>query len=185
MPAVSRFGAIACLTYVACWTGQATTPVATDLEPAARDVTGSYWCSFADGEYDDERQPCMIKKVGDKLVLAKLAGQERIRGHIVLDDKDGFTFVGELYCPWGDCNHSELHGRFKPVGRGGFKGNFREEAMVVHLTPAPAGSFGGSTYGGDQYGGDPFDYDGTSYGGDGYGGYRLRHRIDLRGRRRP
>ena len=172
------------MAYMACWTGgsRSSTPIATELEGGARDVTGSYWCSIDEDGEDDQRYPCVIKKVGDKLMFAKLAGQERIRGHITLDDKEGFSFVGERYCPWGDCNQ-ELHGKFKPVGRGGFKGMFREEAIVVHLVPAPANAFGGSEYGGDEYG-DPFGYDGSS-GGIGYGGGYRRHRIDIRGRRRP
>jgi hypothetical protein len=176
---------------MACWTGGKAVPEIPVLEAGARDVTGSYWCSMGEEEgLDDERYPCVIKKVGAKLMLAKLAGQERLRGNIVLDDKDGFTFVGELYCPWGDCNQ-ELHGKFKPVGRGGFKGSFREEGFVVRLTPAPANAFAGKGYGGDTYGGDPFDYNGTSFGGFGnnsYGGNLYggpRRRLDIRRRRTP
>ncbi|MEO8704870.1 MAG: hypothetical protein ABI867_32760, partial [Kofleriaceae bacterium] len=186
MPAVSRFGAVAFLAHMACWTGgKATTDTAPVLEPGARDVSGSYWCSMGDDETaEDERFPCVIKKVGGKLMLAKLAGQERIRGNIVLDDKDGFTFIGEMYCPFGDCNQ-ELHGKFKPVGRGGFKGSFREESFVVRLSPAPANAFAGKGYGGDAHGGDPFDYSGPGFGGSSYGGPVRPRRIDIRRRPTP
>ncbi len=159
-----------------------TSPANASLDPGSRDVTGAYWCSIDEDGYDYPRYPCAIKKVGDKLVLAKLGGSQRFRGHIKLDDKDGFSFIGEVYCPDGDCNE-ELHGRFKPMGRGGFKGSFREETMVVHLVPAPADAFGGSEYAGDSYGGDPFAYGGQVYGGFGYGAHKPR--IDMRGRRRP
>jgi hypothetical protein len=196
-PAVSRFGLGACVLVVACWRGAKTDTAATssDLEPSARDLTGAYWCSIdSGGEYP--RYPCVIKKVGEGLVLAKLGGSERIRGAIKLDANAGFTFVGELYCPWGDCSQT-LHGRFRPAGKGGFRGTFREDSMVVHLQPAPTSAFGGISYGGDEYGGDQYgvmfgtgSVGGASYGsfgGFGYGGGAVPHtnRIDSRGRRRP
>ncbi len=168
------------LVSAACWT---TNPPAsapsTPLDSTTRDITGSYWCSIDEDGYEYPRYACMIKKTDDGLVLAKLGGSQRIRGRIALDERDGFSFAGHMFCPDGDCDQ-ELHGTFKPVGRGGFKGRFREETIVVHLTPAPANAFGGAAYGGDEYG-DPFDLD--AMGGATYG-YR-NYRIDSRGRRRP
>ncbi|MBA3396104.1 MAG: hypothetical protein H0T89_25975 [Deltaproteobacteria bacterium] len=128
----------------------------------------------------------MIKKIGEKLVLAKLGGSQRIRGHVTLD-REGFTFIGELYCPWGDCTE-QMRGRFRPFWKGGFKGTLNgpldhrenESSLLVTLLPAPANAFGGNGYGGDGYG-DPFSIGGASYGGSGDGYYRL----DRRGRRRP
>ncbi len=186
MPAVSRFGAVVSVGYMACWSGSVTEPTApiASLEGGARDVTGSYWCSIDEEGYDQPRYACAIKQVDDKLVLAKLGGTERFRGLIKLDDKDGFTFVGEMFCPEDDECDQELHGRFKPVGRGGFKGTFREESMVVHLVPAPANAFAGSEHGGDAYG-DPFRYGGRGYGHGGFGYGGRVPRIDIRGRRRP
>jgi len=200
-PAVSRSGLIACTLVMACWQGgkgSGSGSLTNELEPSARDLTGSYWCSIdSGGEYP--RYPCVIKKVGEGLVLAKLGGSERIRGQIKLDANAGFTFVGELYCPWGDCTET-LHGRFKPAGKGGFRGTFREDSMVIHLVPAPANAWGGDEYGGDEYGGDLFGgvsyggiyggmaggvFGGGSYGGLGYGGTVHTNRIDSRGRRRP
>jgi hypothetical protein len=173
----------------ACWSGKGVerTPGPT-LEATTRDLTGPYWCSIDDAGFEYPRYPCVIKKVGDKLMLAKLGGSQRIRGNIVLDKHEGFTFVGELYCPWGDCTE-EMRGRFRPSGKGGFKATLNgpldhtgdEGGMVVQLLPAPANAFGGNGYGGDGYG-DPFGYGGATYGGAGYGGY---YRIDRRGRRRP
>jgi len=185
-PAILHFG----LAFVvACWSGKGEQAATTGptLEAAPRDLTGPYWCSIDDAGFEYPRYPCVIKKVGEKLVLAKLGGSQRIRGHIMLDKHDGFVFVGELYCPWGDCTE-EIRGRFRPSGRGGFKGTLNgplddsgeEGGMLVQLVPAPANAFGGSGYGGDGYG-DPFGYGGAAYGGAGYGYYR----IDRRGRRRP
>jgi hypothetical protein len=177
----SRYG-LASLALVACWTStpvQSTTPtVAKAAEPAGRDLTGPYWCSIDTDGYEYPRYPCAIKKVGGALVLAKLGGSQRIRGRIQLDERDGFSFSGELYCPWGDCTQ-QLNGTFTPAGRG-YKGSFREESMVVTLMPASDGEFGGVDYAGDE-GGDPFDLD-TAMGGASYGGGR-NYRIDSRGRR--
>lgn len=174
-PAISRFGGVAVVGLAACWSGSAAPPATTpSLEPSARDVSGPYWCAIDDAGYEYPRYPCVIKRVGDTLMLAKLAGSQRIRGRIKLDNHEGFTFVGELYCPWGDCTE-ELRGRFRPAERGGFKGTLRgllgdgtaEPSMIVTLLPAPANAFGGSGYGGDGYG-DPFGYGGAAYGGAGY-----------------
>jgi hypothetical protein len=193
-PAISRFGGLACVALFACWSGKgdpATTPMAASLEPSPRDISGPYWCSIDDAGYEYPRFPCVIKKVGDKLMLAKLGGSQRIRGLVKLDNRDGFTFIGELYCPWGDCTE-QMRGRFRPSGKG-YKGTLNgplehgdeEASMIVHLIPAPANAFGGNGYGGDGYG-DPFGYGGAAYGGAGYGGAGYGYyRIDRRGRRRP
>ena len=182
-----RVEALVCVAIAACWSGKAdTTTPPPSLEASAPDLTGPYWCSIDDAGYEYPRYPCVIKRVGDKLVLAKLGGSQRIRGHIALDQRDGFTFIGELYCPWGDCTE-QMRGRFRSHGKGGFKGTLHgpldhsddDAGMIVQLIPAPANAFGGSAYGGDGYG-DPFGYGGAGYGGAGYGYYR----IDRRGRRR-
>jgi len=193
-PAISRFGGLACVALFSCWSGNGTavtTAATPSLEPGTRDISGPYWCAIDDAGYEYPRYPCVIRRVGDKLMLAKLGGSQRIRGHIELDARDGFTFVGELYCPWGDCTE-EMRGRFRPMGKGGFKGTLHntldgpldheapDASMLVTMFPAPANAFGGSSYGGDGYG-DPFGYGGAAYGGGGYGYYR----IDKRGRRRP
>ncbi|MBA3405641.1 MAG: hypothetical protein H0U13_13335 [Gemmatimonadaceae bacterium] len=180
MPAVLRFGGLFCLGSVACWTApvQQATPVVAQLDTDARDVTGSYWCSIDEDGYEYPRYPCVIKKVDERLVFAKLGGTQRIRGRITLDNRDGFSFVGEMYCPEDECQQA-LHGTFRPVGRGGFKGRFREETLVVNVTPAAANAFGGADYGGEN---GIFDLDGSVDGDqDGYRNYR----IDSRGRRRP
>lgn len=174
MAAVSRFGAL--LALGACWT--ATPPAPTPPTPQALvelgpDLSGSYWCSIDEDGYEYPKYPCMIKKVDGEFVLAKLSGSQRIRGLVKPNAHDGFSFSGEMYCPDGDCQQ-ELHGSFKPV-RGGFRGKFREESLIVHLTPATANAFGGADYGSE----DAFNLEGI--GGDGDEHYQ----IDSRGRRRP
>ena len=176
-PAGSRFGVLALL-FVACWSGRSepTTPIATGVEPNTRDLTGPYWCSFDDQGPDHPRQPCRIIKNGDTLELAMLAGAERVRGTIRIDD-NGFHFTGALHSTF-DNYTTDLHGRFEPSGRGGFRGTFREDALVLYLVPAPQNAFGGSQYGGNEYG-----Y-GSPYGGSRYGS-RLRRPILIDNRGRP
>jgi hypothetical protein len=173
MPAVLRFGGFI-LALGACWTA---TPTPLGIPPQAPvettpDLSGSYWCSIDEDGYEYPKYPCMIKKVDGELVLAKLSGSQRIRGLVKPNARDGFSFSGEMYCPDGDCQQ-ELHGSFKAV-RGGFRGKFREESLVVHLTPATASAFGGADYGSE----DAFNLDGIGDGPEHY-------QIDSRGRRRP
>lgn len=177
MSAVSRFGALV-LALGACWTASpppTSTPATQQAVESGPDLSGSYWCSIDEDGYEYPRYPCVIKKVEGELVLAKLAGSQRIRGLVKPNTRDGFSFTGEMYCPDGDCQQ-ELHGTFKPM-RGGWRGKFREESIIVNMVPAAKGAFGGADYGTE----DAFNLDGI--GGDGYGGYQ--HQIDSRGRRRP
>lgn len=150
-PAGSRFGVLALL-FMACWSGRSepAMPIATGVEPNTRDLTGPYWCSFDAHDPDHPRQPCRIIKRGQTLHLTTLAGGERVRGTITLDD-EGFLFDGALHSTF-DNYTTDLHGRFEPSGRGGFRGTFREDALILYLVPAPQDAFGGSQYGGNEYG---------------------------------
>ena len=158
-PATSRFGAIA-IVAVACG-GRAQESSIGNRGGRAGDMTAAYYCSIQDGGYNYPRFPCAVRKIDGHWMLAKLAGSQRFRGEIRPID-NGFTFDGELYCPWGDCVQP-LHGVFKSVGDGRLKGTFEKVAMVVLLEPAPDAAFGGASYGGDGYGG--FGYGGAGYGG--------------------
>jgi hypothetical protein len=152
-------------------------------------LIGPYWCSLDADGYEHPKYACIIKKVGETLTLAKVGGSQRLRGTIVPDTREGFSFVGEMYCPiryagtthpWGECTQ-QLRGRFKPTRNGGFKGTFVEDesTTTLHLVPAPANAFGGAGYGGDEYAMGDADYGGYNYD---YGG---SSRFDSRGRRRP
>jgi hypothetical protein len=167
-PAVLRFGLLlALIAGASCWRSNSTV-IANRVEVKGPDPTGSYWCSIDEDQYKYPPFPCAIRRVGNDFVLAKLGGSVRFRGRVVPDGQAGFGFVGQLFCPWGDCT-APLHGAFTPTRRGELEGRFRDNAMVVKLVPAPASAFGGSSYGGDGYGGFYGPYGGGAYGGTVYG----------------
>ena len=155
-PAVWRFGLIAIVFFGCVHRDEPRVPITNHLEPGPVDLTGPYWCSIDESGYDYARMPCMIRKIGDNFILAKLGGSQRFTG-VVTPTADGFTFVGKLYCPWGDCNQP-LHGQFRAAANNELQGKFTDDPMTVRLVHAPAGAFGGASYGG------------AAYGGDGYGG---------------
>ena len=158
-PAMVRFGAIA-VVGMSCWSGRAQDTTIGN-SGGNGDLTAAYYCSIQDSGYKYPRFPCAVRKVDGQWMLAKLAGSQRFRGTIT-PSRDGFSFDGELYCPWGDCSQP-LHGVFRAAGDGRLRGTFRDAAMIVLLEPAPDAAFGGASYGGDGYGG--FGYGGTTYGG--------------------
>jgi hypothetical protein len=165
--AVLRFGVLAAITTFACWsgnTGPRMTPIENRGAPLAQEPrVEPYWCSISDGGFDYPQMPCTIRMVDGRRVLAKLAGSQRIRG-VITPRGDGFTFDGELFCPWGDCT-KHLVGVFQPTGDGGLRGTFDDESMAITLVRAPDSSaWGGAGYGGD------------GYGGGGYGGGASRRR---------
>lgn len=172
-PADFRFGMLLSILAVACGGGSkggATTTTGggdttignhSALVASSSDMTASYWCSIANGEFVYPAMPCVIRNVDGRFKLEKLAGSQRFRG-IVTPRGDGFTFAGEFYCPWGDCTHP-LHGVFAPIGDGKLRGTFDDKTIVVTMTRAQETSmWGGAGYGGSAYGG-------GSYGGSAYG----------------
>lgn len=171
-PAVVRFGVLASLAVVACGGGRKGAGTGGDttignrsaLSASDTGLAAQYWCSIRNGEFEYPQMPCVIEQGRDgRYVLAKLAGSQRFRG-VVKPRGDGFTFDGEFYCPWGACT-KPLHGVFKATGDGRLRGTFDDETLVVTLTRAGSGAFGGAGYGGAAYGG-------LGYGGGGYGGSR-------------
>lgn len=176
--AVLRYGVLAGIATLACWSSAKPareTPIENREPLVAESHDGkAYWCSIRDGEYEYPQMPCAIRNIDGRLILAKLAGSQRIRG-VVHPRGGGFTFDGELFCPWGDCT-KPLHGVFEPIGNGALRGTFEGDDMIVTLVPAPAGSaWGGAGYGGNGYGG--FGYGGWGYGGATYGlPMKRRHR---------
>ena len=179
-PAGSRFGAAALALAAACWSGKAEPTTAagggTAQAQTQADVTGHYTCAFTQDGHEYPTYSCVIKRVGDRLVLQKLGGWRRVRGVVALDGR-AFELTGVVYCPDGDCEES-VTVRFQPIGRGGFTGTF-DDATELTLTPAPRAALGGAGYGGSEYGDESDD----EYGGLGYGG--RYYRIDKRARPRP
>lgn len=159
--AIIRFGALAVVA-MSCWSGTPhdSTIANRGVPGGERDLTAGYYCSIQDGGYKYPPFPCAVRKIDGRWMLAKLAGSQRFRGE-VKPHGSGFSFDGELYCPWGDCTQP-LHGEFKAVGQGRLRGTFRDADLVVLLAPAPDAAFGGASYGGDGYGG--FGYGGATYG---------------------
>jgi hypothetical protein len=125
-----------------------------DNRAAASSLPGAYWCAIEDSGFKYGRFPCAIRKTGDKLVLAKLAGSQRFEGEIT-PAGSGFAFSGRFYCPFGDCDQA-LDGLFEPATGGSLRGTFRNAKFAVELTRAPETAFGGASYGGDAYGGDGY-----------------------------
>ena len=160
--ASARCLALACV--AACGGARHEAAIGNSAAPRERDLTAAYLCSIEDGGYHYPKMPCVVKNVGGKYVLAKLAGSQRFRGEVRLVG-DGFTFDGEYFCPWGDCT-APMHGEFVRRPNGELVGKFRDTQVVVTLVPAPANgaAWGGTSYGGDAYGG--FGY-GATGGGDG------------------
>jgi hypothetical protein len=160
---------LACAVVASCWRDdRGTIPIPSRIDPAPRDLSGAYWCAIDDSAgFEAVRYPCVIRKVRGRFILAKLGGTHRFQGIITAMVDDGFAFSGVFFCPWGECSHA-LHGAFKPTAHAGeLRGTFRDDMMVVTLSPAPQDAFGGIAYGGDGYG-DPF---GKGFGGGAYGGY--------------
>lgn len=104
---------------------------------------------------------CVIRRIGDRLELAKESGPQRFTGTIVLES-NGFHFAGHFECgPLVDCR-GPATGVFKQTEHGELLGvlalssdamstRCREicgsrTGMTVRLVPGRA--FGGDTYGG-------------------------------------
>ena len=168
-PAVLRFSVLCGIATLACWSGHGasrTTPIENRGAPLVQERVEPYWCSISDSGYDYPQMPCSIRTVDGQRVLVKLAGSQRIRG-VITPTGEGFSFDGELFCPWGDCT-KHIVGTFRPTGDGALRGTFEGDSMTVTLMRAPADSaWGGAGYGGLGYGG-------AGYGGHGYGGRKHR-----------
>ncbi|HUS28010.1 MAG TPA: hypothetical protein VMZ53_05860 [Kofleriaceae bacterium] len=164
-PAALRFGLAILATGAACGGSKHDSAIGNSSRAGGGpDLTAAYLCSIEDGGYHYPQMPCVVKNVGGKYVLAKLAGSQRFRGE-VRAAANGLSFDGEYYCPWGDCTQP-MHGEFVRRAGGELVGKF--DSVVVTMVPAPANvAWGGTSYGGDAYGG--FGYGGWGYGGSEYG----------------
>jgi hypothetical protein len=147
-PAVVRLGAIA-IVAISCRGVASRETIANRARE--RDLTAAYYCSIQERDFVYPAFPCAVRKIDGRWMLAKLGGSQRFRGELT-PRGDGFAFVGELYCPFGDCARP-LHGELRPIGNGKLRGTFDDASIVVVLAPAPDAAFGGASYGGDGYGG--------------------------------
>jgi hypothetical protein len=116
-------------------------PVAPDRQET-RLVDGALWtCQI--GDYDP--QPCKLTAVGDIWVLTKLLGSQRFKGRLLLLDEDNARFIGNYYCPWGDCD-APMDVELKRDAAA-FVGNFSNDTISIRYDRTMAAEWGGAGYG--------------------------------------
>ncbi len=110
---------------------------------------GALWTCQID-DYDP--QPCKLSRDGSGWRLAKLLGSQRFRGAVIFRE-GGARFLGEYFCPWGDCTQA-IDVDFTQTDDGAYVGQARSDgdiqppALRVHYDAANAEAFGGAGYGG-------------------------------------
>lgn len=103
---------------------------------------GAMWtCSIDD--YDP--QPCKFTKDGDGWRLTKLMGSQRFTG-VVAFTGEGFSLVGEFFCPWGECD-APVDATFTTDGSA-YTGVVDESQVKLWWDDANAKEYGGAGYGG-------------------------------------
>lgn len=103
---------------------------------------GALWtCSIDD--YD--AQPCKFQKEGDGWRLTKVMGSQRFTG-VVSFTGEGFSLVGEFFCPWGECD-APVDATFTTDGAA-YTGVVDESQVKLWWDDANAKEFGGAGYGG-------------------------------------
>lgn len=164
------FGALFLVGVAACGSHAPTTAPLRNVGSGAatEPPIGAYACKITESGFEYPPFRCVVRLDDGQLTLEKVEGSVRFRG-VIAATAGGFTFDGEVYCPWGDCTES-MRATFRAEGDrylGSFTSRQAGPPMDVVLTPAQEG-YGGDGYGGDEYGG--FGYGGYGYGGYGYGG---------------
>lgn len=96
----------------------------------SEELVGSYSCTFTQGDYTYDPFRCVIKKDGDKLLLEKLSGSQRIKGGVQITEH-GFKFEGIYFCPYGDCT-APANGEFKKISEGKFEGSVYTDDSTPH-----------------------------------------------------
>lgn len=129
--------------------GNTTAQEAPPLAPTGlRD--GALWTCQID-DYDP--QPCKLSRDGQGWRLAKLLGSQRFRGAVIFRE-GGARFLGEYFCPWGDCtmaidvdfSRDEDGGAY--VGQARTDGDIQPPTLRFQYDPANDAAFGGAGYGG-------------------------------------
>jgi len=111
---------------------------------------GALWTCQID-DYDP--QPCKLSRDDNGgWRLAKLLGSQRFRGAVIFRE-GGARFLGEYFCPWGDCTQT-IDVDFTQTDDGAYVGQARSDgdiqppALRVQYDAANAEAFGGAGYGG-------------------------------------
>jgi len=111
---------------------------------------GALWTCQID-DYDP--QPCRLSRDGRGWRLAKLLGSQRFRGAVIFRE-DGARFLGEYFCPWGDCTMGIDVDFTRDADDGAYVGQARTDGDIQPPTlrfqydPANDAAFGGAGYGG-------------------------------------
>lgn len=92
----------------------------------AKNLLGSYLCTFKDGDVTYKAQPCKITRSKGEdgqpaLRFAKSGGSQRFDGLVTPTD-DGFAFTGKFFCPKGACDAQLDNVAFTGNRRDGFVG---------------------------------------------------------------
>jgi hypothetical protein len=118
------------------------TPPEPPAPAATKLVDGALWtCQI--GDYDP--QPCRLKAIGDIWVITKLLGSQRFKGRFRIVDAHTARFIGNYFCPWGDCDAPmdvELQG-----SASSYTGRFADDSLSIRYDPALASEWGGAGYG--------------------------------------
>lgn len=134
-------------------------PAPTIANTAAQDAPVEVASGLRDGalwtcQIDDyDPQPCKLSRDGSGWRLAKLLGSQRFRGAVVFRD-GGARFLGEYFCPWGDCTmaidvdftRDEDGGAY--VGQARTDGDIQPPTLRLQYDQANEAQFGGAGYGG-------------------------------------
>jgi len=104
---------------------------------------GALWTCTID---DYPAQPCKLSKTLDGWHLAKLLGSQRFKGSLEATSSQSLRFVGEYFCPWGDCT-MPMNGTFEADGDS-YVGSFGDGAISLRYDAALAAEWGGAGYGG-------------------------------------
>lgn len=106
-------------------------------------MEGALWtCQISD--YDP--QPCRFHRDGGAWNLTKLMGSQRFTGVVTFDGADAMRFVGQFFCPWGDCDQAMDLAFAKTDGA--YLADFGGDAITVRWDEGLAGEWGGAGYGG-------------------------------------
>ncbi len=105
-------------------------------------VDGALWsCQIED--YD--AQPCKFHKDGNEWRLTKLLGSQRFDGVVTFGGSESFGYVGQFFCPWGDCT-SAVDTTFTRSD-GAYQATLDQTPVTLKWDEALAGEWGGAGYG--------------------------------------
>lgn len=120
--------------------GTALEPADPNVPPGVRD--GALWtCQI--GDYDP--QPCKFHRDGNEWRLTKLLGSQRFEGVVHFSGEASFHFVGQYFCPWGDC--TEAMDLTFARGDRGYAADFGGDTITAQWSAELASEWGGAGYG--------------------------------------